>query len=77
VSKISPYLLNGHLVVADRQVDGPQQLDSTGVRSVALVRGLLAIVALVAMTADEPVLAGRRRLMEECGDGCRVREEAA
>ncbi|MEU4608571.1 hypothetical protein AB0F43_36755 [Kribbella sp. NPDC023972] len=37
----------------------------------------LRILALVAMTADEPVLAGRRRLMEECGDGCRVREEAA
>jgi DHA1 family L-arabinose/isopropyl-beta-D-thiogalactopyranoside export protein-like MFS transporter/DHA1 family inner membrane transport protein len=52
-------------------------LDSTGVRSVALVGGLLAVVALVAMTADEPVLAGRRRLMEECEDGCRVREEAA
>jgi DHA1 family L-arabinose/isopropyl-beta-D-thiogalactopyranoside export protein-like MFS transporter/DHA1 family inner membrane transport protein len=52
-------------------------LDSTGVRSVALVGGLLAIVALAAMTADEPVLAGRRRLVEECENGCRVREGAA
>ena len=52
-------------------------LDSIGVRSVALVGGLLAMVALVIMTADEPVLARRRPLMQECGDGSRVREEAA
>jgi DHA1 family L-arabinose/isopropyl-beta-D-thiogalactopyranoside export protein-like MFS transporter/DHA1 family inner membrane transport protein len=61
-------------------------LDSTGVRSVALVGGLLAVVALVATTASRPptsatlrtpVLAGRRRLMEECEDGGRVCEEAA
>jgi predicted MFS family arabinose efflux permease len=52
-------------------------LDSIGVRSVALVGGLLAIAALVAMTADEPLLARRRPLMEECGNGSRVCEEAA
>lgn len=52
-------------------------LDHTGVRSVALVGGLLAILALTAMTADEPVLARGRRLMQECEDACRVREEAA
>ncbi|MFI7061238.1 MFS transporter [Kribbella sp. NPDC050124] len=52
-------------------------LDNTGVRSVALVGGLLAIVALTAMTADEPVLARGRRLMQECEDACRVRQEAA
>jgi DHA1 family L-arabinose/isopropyl-beta-D-thiogalactopyranoside export protein-like MFS transporter/DHA1 family inner membrane transport protein len=36
-------------------------LDSTGVRSVALVGGLLTVVALAAMTADEPMLARRCR----------------
>ncbi|TCO49963.1 DHA1 family L-arabinose/isopropyl-beta-D-thiogalactopyranoside export protein-like MFS transporter/DHA1 family inner membrane transport protein [Kribbella antiqua] len=51
-------------------------LDNTGVRSVALVGGLLAVVALMAMTADEPVLARRRPEVEECGDGC-LCEEAA
>ena len=55
-------------------------LDSTGVRSVALVGGLLAVVALVIMTADEPVLARRRVVMAECEHdrpGRQVCEEAA
>jgi DHA1 family L-arabinose/isopropyl-beta-D-thiogalactopyranoside export protein-like MFS transporter/DHA1 family inner membrane transport protein len=55
-------------------------LDSSGVRSVALVGGLLAVVALVIMTADRPVLARRAIAMGECehdGPGRQVREEAA
>ncbi|TDO45402.1 DHA1 family L-arabinose/isopropyl-beta-D-thiogalactopyranoside export protein-like MFS transporter/DHA1 family inner membrane transport protein [Kribbella sp. VKM Ac-2527] len=55
-------------------------LDSTGVRSVALVGGLLAILALVAITADEPVLARRGMGMGECvheRPGRQVCEEAA
>jgi DHA1 family L-arabinose/isopropyl-beta-D-thiogalactopyranoside export protein-like MFS transporter/DHA1 family inner membrane transport protein len=66
-----------NLGIAAGGLIGGGLLDSIGVRSVALVGGLLAIVALVAMTADEPVLARRRPLMEECGDGSRVCEEAA
>jgi predicted MFS family arabinose efflux permease len=55
-------------------------LDSTGVRSVALIGGLLAAVALIAMTADGPVLARRPVGMAECGHDCpgrQVCEEAA
>jgi predicted MFS family arabinose efflux permease len=55
-------------------------LDSTGVRSVALVGGLLAFVALIAMTADEPVLARGRLKLAECeddGPGRQVCEAAA
>ncbi|GAB2642032.1 MFS transporter [Kribbella swartbergensis] len=66
--------------IAAGAVLGGALLDSTGVRSVALVGGLLAIVALVAMTADEPVLARRRVRMAECEDDCPGRqlcEEAA
>jgi DHA1 family L-arabinose/isopropyl-beta-D-thiogalactopyranoside export protein-like MFS transporter/DHA1 family inner membrane transport protein len=55
-------------------------LDSTGVRSVALVGGLLAVVALVMMTADKPVLARRQVRVAECEHdrpGRQVCEEAA
>lgn len=68
-----------NLGIAAGALIGGGLVDSTGVRSVALVGGLLCMVALIMMTADEPVpvLAGRRRLVQECRDGCRVREEAA